>query len=135
MASGRPGPSPEPAPPAPPARPLAEVARGLKRGESTPQQLFDAFLAATVYSPAPPRPGVHVLQVRGERVVPVFTSEAELARFMGRARWFSTTGLDLLGLLPSGVTIGLDMASPHRLQLDPASVRVDQALHLRREEG
>ena len=132
MASGEPASSPGPGRRSPPAPPLAEVARDLKRGKVTPEELFDAFVAATLYSPAPPRPGVHVLDVRGEKVVPVFTTEAELARFMGRCRWFSTTGLDLLGLLPAGVTIGVDMASPHRLQLDPAAVRVDQALHLRR---
>lgn len=109
---------------------LAEMAGAFKRGEATSRELFDAFLAARLYSPAPPRPGVHVLRVRGERVVPVFTSEAELAKFMGRTRWFATTGLDLLGLLPQGVTIGLDMASPHRLQLDPAVVRLDYALYL-----
>jgi hypothetical protein len=48
-----------------------------------------------VYSPAPPRPGVRVLRWKGEQVVPVFSSEAELAKFMGTTRWFSTDGLDL----------------------------------------
>jgi hypothetical protein len=111
-------------------RPLAEVARDLKRGAATPQDLFEVFVEATVYSPAPPQPGVHVLRWKGEQVVPVFSSEAELAKFMGTTRWFSTDGLDLLALLPRGVTIGLDMASPHRLQLDPAAVRVQYALYL-----
>lgn len=134
MASHEPGSLPEAARSDPAAPSLAEVARDLKRGKATPEQLFAAFVAATLYSPAPPRPGVHVIEVRGDKVVPVFTSEAELARFMGRSRWFSTTGLDLLGLLPAGVTIGLDMASPHRLQLDPASVRVELALHLQRRQ-
>ncbi len=32
----------------------------------------------------------------------------------------------------AGVTIGLDMASPHRLQLDPAAVRLQYALVLPR---
>jgi len=114
----------------PEPRPLAEVARDLKRGAATPQELFEAFIRATVYSPAPPRPGVHVLRAKGREVVPVFSSEAELARFMGTTRWFSTDGLDLLALLPAGVTIGLDLASPHRLHLDPAAVRLQYALYL-----
>jgi hypothetical protein len=76
-------------------RPLAEVARDIKRGAATPQDLFEAFVEATVYSPAPPRPGVRVLGWKGEQVVPVFSSEAELAKFMGTTRWFSTDGLDL----------------------------------------
>ncbi len=111
-------------------RPLADVARHYKQGKATPQELFDCFAASRLYSPAPPKPGVHILEVKGDRVVPVFSSEAELAKFMGRTKWFSTTGLDLLSLLPKGVTIGLDIASSHRLQLDPAAVRLDYALYL-----
>ncbi len=115
--------------------PLADVAGAFKRGAASTQELFAAFVAATLYSPAPPEPGVHIVKVKGDDVVPVFTSEAELAKFMGRARWFSTTGLDLLSLLPPGVTIGLDMASFHRLQLDPAAVRLGYALYLSAREG
>lgn len=103
---------------------LAGVAAGYKRGEATAEQLFTAFLGARLYSPAPPRPGVHVLRVGERQVVPVFSSETELAAFAGRARWFSTLGVDLLGLLPEGVALGLDLASAHRLELDPAAARL-----------
>jgi hypothetical protein len=106
------------------------LAADFKRGLATPDELFEGFLAAWLYSPAPPEPGVFVLDVRGKRVVPVFTSETELERFMGQTAWFSTTGLDLLTLLPEGVTMGLDMASSHRLQLDPTAVGLDREVHL-----
>jgi hypothetical protein len=58
-------------------------------------------------------------------VVPVFSSELELAKFAGKIDWFSTDGFDVLGLLPPGVLLGLDIASPHRIQLNRAAVRLD----------
>lgn len=113
------------------ARRLPEVAAAAKRGELPAQDLLDCFMGARVYSPAPPRPGVHVMEIGGERVVPVFSSEAELARFVGQGEWFSTTGADLLTLLPTGVVLGLDLASPHRVRLDPAATELERVLYLR----
>jgi hypothetical protein len=112
-----------------PARPLADVAAAVKRDEATVAELFETFMRARLYLPRPPRPGVHHLDIEGRRVVPVFSSELELARFAGRIEWFSTLGFDLLDLLPAGVVLGLDIASPHRLQLHPADV------HLERDEA
>jgi hypothetical protein len=114
----------------PPARPLAEVAAAAKRGEADPQELFDTFLKSRLYLPRPPKPGVHIIEIQGKRVVPVFSSELELAKFAGKIDWFSTDGFDLLGLLPPGVFLGLDIDSPHRIQLNPAAVRLDHALYL-----
>ena len=112
-------------------RTLLETARAATRGEATAAEVFEAFIAATVFSPAPPQPGVHVVELGGQRVVPVFTSEAELARFMGVTNWFSTTGADLLHLLPPGVSVGLDIAAPHRLHLNPRAVSLERLLYLR----
>jgi len=112
---------------APPARPLAEVAAAVKRGEATAAELFETFVRSRLYLPRPPRPGVHVMELGGRRIVPVFSSELELAGFAGLVDWFSTDGLDLLGMLPDGVVLGLDVASPHRLHLNPAAVRLERA--------
>jgi hypothetical protein len=116
--------------PAKDPRPLAEVARDYKRGTVIPRELFDAFVAAPLYWPAPPQPGVPVVLIEGHPVAPVFSSEAEMAKLVGETRWLSTDGLRFLSLLPPGVTIGLDLASPHRLRLDPAAVRLEYALVL-----
>ncbi len=121
-------------------RPLAEVARDYKRGAASPQELFDAFVAARLWWPAPLQPGLPVVWMKREAVVPVFSSRAELALFLGLAtpqitplakfRWLSTDGLRLLSLLPAGVMIGLDLGSDHRLSLNPAAVRLDYSLVL-----
>ncbi len=118
-----------------PSRPLAVVAAEVKAGAGRVEELFESFVRSRLYLPRPPAIGLRTLQVRGRRVVPVFSSEEELARFAGRVDWFSTDGLDLLGLVPTGMTIGLDMAAPHRLQLDPAAVRLDHAVYLRAPGG
>ncbi len=111
-------------------RPLAAVAREAKAGTASAEELLASFVRSRLYLPRPPRPGVPTMAIRGDTVVPVFTSEAELARFAGRCDWFCTDGLDLLGLLPPGVVVGLDLASAHRLRLDPAAVRLDYVLRV-----
>jgi hypothetical protein len=92
---------------------------------SDPTTLLDAFLLATVFSPAPPDPGVIVLDIDGMPTVPVFTTEQGLADFAGDCDWFSTTGLDLLGLLPIGVPIALDPNGRHPLLIDPAATKLE----------
>jgi len=87
--------------------------------------LLDAFLPATVYSPSPPDPGVIVLNIDGTPAVPVFSTEQLLADFAGDCDWFSTTGLDLLGLLPTGVHIAFDPNGMHPLLIDPAATRLE----------
>jgi hypothetical protein len=104
------------------------VARDYKRGAAGPQELFAAFLDAPLFWLAPARPGIPVVRIEGKWVAPLFSSEAELARVVGHKRWMSADGLNVLSLLPKGVRIGLDMGSPHRLELDPAAVRLQYSL-------
>jgi hypothetical protein len=113
-------------------RELADVARDAKRGEATPQELFDALLSATLYWPAPTQRGIPVIRLGEELVAPLFSSEEELIKVSGRGRWLAATGLQVLSLLPAGVRIGLDIGSEHRLQLDPAAARLEYELVLRR---
>lgn len=116
-------------------RDLRDVARDSKRGAATPQELFDAFIAARLYWPAPQKPGVPVIRLGEDLVAPLFSSEEELIKFVGRGKWLSATGLEVLTIVPAGVTIGLDLGSDHRLQLDPAAVRVEYDLVLRQRGG
>jgi hypothetical protein len=112
-------------------RSLRDVARDSKRGKATPQELFDAFVAATLYWPEPKVQGLPVIRIRGDLVAPVFSSEAELIKVSGGGKWLSACGLDVLSLMPEGVTIGLDIGSDHRLQLDPSAVRIAYELEMR----
>jgi hypothetical protein len=116
-------------------RDLRAVARDSKRGAATPQELFDAFIAARLYWPAPQKRGVPVIRLGEDLVAPLFSSEEELIKFVGRGKWLSATGLEVLTIVPAGVTIGLDLGSDHRLQLDPAAVRVEYDLVLRQRRG
>jgi hypothetical protein len=116
-------------------RDLSDVARDAKRGATTPQELFDAFIAARLYWPAPQKRGVPVIRLGEDLVAPLFSSEEELIKFVGRGKWLSATGLEVLTIVPAGVTIGLDLGSDHRLQLDPAAARVEYDLVLRQRQG
>ena len=113
-------------------RVLADVARDSKRGVATPQELFDAFLSATLYWPAPKARGIPVIRLGDGLVAPLFSSEAELIKVSGRGNWLAATGLEVLSIIPAGVTIGLDIGSDHRLQLDPAAARVEYEVVMRR---
>ena len=77
------------------------------------------FCAATVFALAADRPGV--LAPAGGPV-PVFSSLEQLGRYAGPARWLSTTGEDLLRLLPPGTDLLLDPAGDRPLLLPGADV-------------
>ena len=63
-----------------------------------------------------PRPLAKVAQDAAE-------GRASAARARGAVAWFSTTGADLLGLLPEGYDIGLDLAGETPLRLRPSALR------------
>ena len=104
-------------------RPLADVARGFAAGEADAHALHEAFVAATLWCEAGDRPGFQALGTPGAGMIPVFTSEIELARAHGAVSWFSTTGSDLLDLVPEGYDLVLDMAGETPLLLRPAALR------------
>ena len=99
---------------------LADVAASVASGDADASLLGPAFCAAAVFALAADRPGV-LAPVGGP--VPVFTSLNQLSRFAGPARWLSTSGEDLLRLLPPGTDLLLDPASDTPLRLNGAAVR------------
>jgi hypothetical protein len=103
-------------------RSLAEVAAEVAAGRASPQELHEVFLMATVFCEAGEKPGFVAVGSRGSRLVPVFSSERELLRARGPVPWFATTGTDVLGLLPEGYDIVLDMAGDTPLRLRPAAL-------------
>ncbi|MGY1528338.1 SseB family protein [Streptomyces sp. MN3] len=80
--------------------------------------------ADTTDTPAPPA-----------RLVPVFTSLEQFALFTGGGAWFSTTGADVLGLLPPGLDVWLDPAAEHAVRLASAATKVEPVLHISYRSG
>ncbi|MBT3166166.1 SseB family protein [Streptomyces sp. Vc74B-19] len=139
---------------------LVEVVRRAKNGEASPHDVFETFLQARVYCERPDNPGfltVTASEVPGEddhaprgsrildlavvsdttaptqqpaRLVPVFTSLEQFALFTGGGAWFSTTGADVLDLLPPGLDVWLDPAAEHAVRLASAATKIEPVLHI-----
>ena len=93
-------------------------------GSATAEELHRAFLSSTVFLQAGGRPGFMALGGPPEGLVPVWTSEREMARSLGvEVTWFSTTGADLLSLLPPGYDLLLDADGDAPLRLRPSALR------------
>jgi hypothetical protein len=113
---------------------LAEAVSGYAAGSTTGEELSALFVDSTVYCHAGAEPGFLALGESGAEVVPVFSSLEELARFaeargLEKLDWLSTNGADILGLLPEGYGLALDLASETPLIL-PASA-IDKQVILR----
>ncbi|MGC0423077.1 SseB family protein [Embleya sp. AB8] len=94
-----------------------EISR-LLAGEGEPPALLAALLAARLYCERPEQVGFAAIGPPGGGVVPVFTSEEQLARFVqGPCEWFATDGADLVRLLPPGYDIAIDLAGPRPVRL------------------
>lgn len=64
------------------------------------------------------------------RLVPVFTSLEQFALFTGGGAWFSTTGADVLDLMPAGLDVWLDPAAEHAVRLASAATKSEPVLHV-----
>lgn len=137
---------------------LAETVRWVKRGEASPQDVFDAFLRARVYCERPEEPGFLTMTApelptdeapprsrildlatadlpdpifpAALRLVPVFTSLEQFQLFTGGGAWFSTTGADLLDLLPPELDVWLDPAAEHTVRLATSATATEPVLHI-----
>ncbi|MER6346655.1 SseB family protein [Streptomyces sp. NPDC001595] len=129
---------------------LVDVVRRALEGERSPQDVFEAFLKARLYCERPESPGFLTMSApaataghaegprsslldlvngepprqatRPDRLVPVFSSLEQLTLFTGEGPWFSTTGADLLDLVPPGLGLWLDPAAEHAVVLSSAAV-------------
>ncbi|MFJ9661488.1 SseB family protein [Streptomyces griseoflavus] len=134
---------------------LAGTVRRAKRGEASPQDVFDAFLRTRVYCERPEKPGFLTMNApesaaddapprsrildlataepaapAATRLVPVFTSLEQFQLFTGGGAWFSTTGADLLDLLPPELDVWLDPAAEHTVRLASAATAAEPVLHI-----
>ena len=108
--------------------PLASAAAAVLAGTASPQELLDVLLVSTVFCEAPECPGVMTVETPDGPVVPVFSSPFELARARGAVSWYSTSGMDLMVLLPEGHDLALDLAGEHPVRLRTAALQA--AVHV-----
>ncbi|MEV5316543.1 hypothetical protein AB0K92_02510 [Streptomyces sp. NPDC052687] len=134
---------------------LVDVVRRAREGLAPPQAVFEAFIRARVYCERPEEPGFLTVPAppvghegTGPRsglsdlvdgapasnpadgLVPVFSSLGQFALFLGEGPWFSTTGADVLDLLPPGLDIWLDPAAEHAVRLNSAAVGTEPVLRI-----
>lgn len=102
---------------------LSQLAAAVVEGDAEPQTLLAALLRSTVFCEAPERPGVMTAHIPAGPVVPVYSSIAELAAARGAVAWFSTSGQDLLDLLPDGHDLLLDSAGSCAVLLRRTALR------------
>lgn len=113
---------------------LTDVAAGVAAGTASAQELHRAFLAATLWCEAPESPGFVARGRPPEAVVAVYSSPEQLAADRGPQRWFSTTGADLLDLLPAGHDLVLDPAGPAPLRLRPSALERTTVVEMTKDE-
>jgi hypothetical protein len=94
---------------------LAIVAQQIWSGSRGPGDFVDAFVSALVYAQRPEQPALLVTDL-GERGkwMAVFTTLERLAAHVGECDYFTTTGADLLELVPPGVGLMVDPDDAHR---------------------
>ncbi|MFB8248830.1 SseB family protein [Streptomyces sp. NPDC055952] len=132
---------------------LVEALKGAKRGRVSPQDIFHAFMRSRLFCERPQNPGFlavkppepdgtprrsRILDLAAvseadpapTRLVPVFTSLDQFEQFAGGGAWFSTTGADLLDLLPPELDVWLDPAAEHTVRLSTAATAVEPVLHI-----
>jgi len=100
--------------------PLARAASAFAAGRVDSAAFATAFAAGRVYALRPPHPAPPGLVAVGEPGgghVLVFTSLDELGRQAGECDWLSTTGDDLLALVPDGYGVLVDAAGDRPLAL------------------
>jgi hypothetical protein len=105
-----------------PTAALVEAAQRWYRGSGDQELLLERFREASVYCEAGDRPGMPAHRPDGSGFVPIFTSLDRFVRSMGNAAWFSTTGSDLLEVLPAGFDLVLDPGTPHSCRLPRPSL-------------
>ncbi|MFC9255373.1 SseB family protein [Amycolatopsis thailandensis] len=97
---------------------LAVVAQEVRDGKRGPGELTDVFAGAIVYAQRPEKPGLWVTDLgeRGRWML-VFSTLERLARHAWDCDYLSTTGADLLELVPPGIGLMVDPHEDHRFPI------------------
>lgn len=102
-----------------PAADVEEATRRLLAQESTFEQFTEVFLHGRLWFKKGEELGFQAVGEPGRGYVPIFTSDRALARAEGQCEWISTTGRDLLGLVPEGYGFVLNHGSDTELYVVP----------------
>lgn len=85
--------------------------RGMGTGAvELPRGVREALLRGRWYFQRGESPGFVAVGEPGAALIPTFSSPTELVRYAGACEWFSTTGEDLMTLLPEGYGLVVDVA-------------------------
>lgn len=114
---------------------LRRAAAGVAAGTATAHDLHRVLLTATLWCEAPESPGFVAQGRPPQAVVAIYSSPEQLAAHRGPVRWFSTTGADLLGLMPAGYDLVLDPAGPAPLRIRPSALAPTTAVEVTRAEA
>jgi hypothetical protein len=125
---------------APDLEDLGDAVERFAGGDLTGEELTDRFLAARVYALRTEKPGFVAVGTPGAGYIPVFSSLDEVARYAVQfperygegIDWLSTTGEDLLTLVPNDYGLVLDVASDHAVRLDANAIGDKPVLVVRR---
>lgn len=91
------------------------VAQRVWAGALPPEEFHAVFAVSVVWAKRPPRPGVLVTEIPGRGAWTLtFSSLERLAAHSGECDYLSTTGADLLDLVPFGVGVMVDPDDEHR---------------------
>lgn len=94
-------------------------------GELSAEAFTDRFIVSRWFALRSERPGFVAVGQPGAGYVPIFSSLGELSayaatfpdRYVDGVDWLSTTGDDLLPMIPSGYGLVVDVASDHAVYL------------------
>jgi SseB protein N-terminal domain len=116
-----------------------DVAR-FAAGDISAEEFTERFQTARWYALRSERPGFMAVGKKGAGYIPIFSSLTELARYAAEfpdnygdgVDWLSTTGDDLLTMLPKGYGLLVDVASEHAVYLEPDALSPQRVLAVRR---
>jgi hypothetical protein len=119
---------------------LGDAVERFAAGDLTGEELTDRFLANRVYALRTESPGFVAVGTPGSGYIPVFSSLDEVARYAVQfperygdgVDWLSTTGEDLLTLVPRNYGLMLDVASDHAVRLEANAIGRKPVLVVRR---
>jgi hypothetical protein len=128
--------------PAPAGDELGDAVAQFLAGSLSATEFTDRFLRSRVYALRRESPGFVAVGTPGSGYIPIFSSLQELARyavtFPSRyaegVDWLSTTGDDLLTLVPEGYGLVVNVASDNAVRLDATAIDRKPVLTVRRRD-
>jgi type III secretion system (T3SS) SseB-like protein len=122
---------------------LGDAVERFAAGDLGADVLTERFLVTRVYALRTERPGFVAVGTPGSGYIPIFSTLAEVWRYTAQfperysdgVDWLSSTGEDLLTLVPKGYGLVLDVASDHAVRLEATGIQRRPVLVVRRREN